>query len=252
MKPLAFRWRIALGSACVTALALAMFSAIVAYALYRQDIGELDTRLATDAEIAFAFRKETRATGDGWIETLAKADPDLGGYALLGPKREVQLASPAAYASLAKHTKTGGRAFSHVLQGVRLRVGEFIEDDTTLLLAAEPKDADQDVRELLEGYALALPFVLLLAGGGGWWLAGRALQPMVQITRKAELITADRLAERLPQHEPVPHGHRPSTRQVDGLPFLFRQHAEIRHHAASEIVEGDDLGFHPSLAGLGP
>ena len=38
MKPLAFRWRIALGSACVTALALAMFSAIVAYALYRQDI----------------------------------------------------------------------------------------------------------------------------------------------------------------------------------------------------------------------
>ncbi len=199
MKPLAFRWRIALGSACVTALALAMFSAIVAYALYRQDIGELDTRLATDAEIAFAFRKETRATGDGWIETLAKADPDLGGYALLGPKREVQLASPAAYASLAKHTKTGGRAFSHVLQGVRLRVGEFIEDDTTLLLAAEPKDADQDVRELLEGYALALPFVLLLAGGGGWWLAGRALQPMVQITRKAELITADRLAERLPE-----------------------------------------------------
>ena len=54
MKPLAFRWRIALGSACVTALALAMFAAIVAYALYRQDVGELDARLAIDARIAFA------------------------------------------------------------------------------------------------------------------------------------------------------------------------------------------------------
>jgi signal transduction histidine kinase len=199
MKPLAFRWRIALGSALVTALALAMFSAIVAYALYRQDIGELDERLATDAGIAFAIRKETKAVGDSWIETLANSDPDLGGYLLLGPKGEVQLASPSDYAELAKHARNGGRAFYHTLGDIRLRVGEFKEGDTTLLLAAEPKDADQDVRDLLEGYALALPFVLLLAGGGGWWLAGRALQPMVQITRKAESITADRLAERLPE-----------------------------------------------------
>jgi signal transduction histidine kinase len=199
MKPLAFRWRIALGSALVTALALAMFSSIVAYALYRQDISELDERLATDAGIAFVLRQETRSAGDGWIETLVKEDPDLGGYAVLGPNGEVRLASPAHYAGLAKHTKSSGRAFNHTLQGVKLRVGEFSEGDTTLLLAAEPKDADQDVRELLEGYALALPFVLLLAGGGGWWLAGRALQPMVQITRKAESITADRLAERLPE-----------------------------------------------------
>jgi signal transduction histidine kinase len=91
------------------------------------------------------------------------------------------------------------RAFNHVIGNLKLRVGEFVEGDTTLLLAAQPKDADQDVRELLEAYAFALPFVLLLAGGGGWWLAGRALQPMVQITRKAESITADRLAERLPE-----------------------------------------------------
>jgi signal transduction histidine kinase len=199
MKPLAFRWRIALGSAFVTALALAMFSAIVAYALYRQDIGELDSRLSTDAGIAFAYRKETHSANDSWIETLAKADPDLGGYVLLGPKGELRLASPPAYATLAKYTKSSGRAFNHTIDGVKVRVGEFTEGDTTLLLAAEPKDADQDARELLEGYALALPFVLLLAGGGGWWLAGRALQPMVQITRKAESITADRLAERLPE-----------------------------------------------------
>ncbi len=199
MKPLAFRWRIALGSACVTALALAMFAAIVAYALYRQDVGELDARLAIDARIAFAYRADSKSPGDGWLETLARNDPDLGGYVLLGPKEEVRLASPAHYSALSKHTKATGRAFYHTIQGVKLRVGEFVEGDTTLLLAAEPKDADQDARELLEGYAIALPFVLLLAGGGGWWLAGRALEPMVQITRKAESITADRLAERLPE-----------------------------------------------------
>jgi signal transduction histidine kinase len=199
MKPLAFRWRIALGSALVTALTLALFSAIVAIVVYRQDVAELDARLATDARLAFAYRAETKSAGDGWLETLVMADPDLGGYVLLGPNGEVRFASHPAYAGLTKRAKTTSRAFNHVIGNLKLRVGEFVEGDTTLLLAAQPKDADQDVRELLEAYAFALPFVLLLAGGGGWWLAGRALQPMVQITRKAESITADRLAERLPE-----------------------------------------------------
>jgi hypothetical protein len=80
MKPLAFRWRIALGSALVTALTLALFSAIVAFVVYRQDVAELDARLATDARLAFAYRAETKSAGDGWLETLVMADPDLGGY----------------------------------------------------------------------------------------------------------------------------------------------------------------------------
>ena len=238
MKPLAFRWRIALGSAFVTALALAMFSLIVAYTLYRQDIDELDARLATDARIAFAYRAETRSPGDAWLETLAHNDPDLGGYVLLGPKGDVRLASPANYAALAKHTKNSGRAFNHSIQALKLRVGEFVEGDTTLLLAAEPRDADQDARELLEGYALALPFVLLLAGGGGWWLAGRALQPMEQITLKAESITADRLSERLPEtaaNDEIARHVRVLNGMLDRLERSFLQAGRFAADASHEL-----------------
>jgi signal transduction histidine kinase len=238
MKPLAFRWRIALGSALVTALTLALFSAIVAFVVYRQDVAELDARLATDARLAFAYRAETKSPGDGWLETLVMADPDLGGYVLLGPKGEVRLASHPAYVGLTKRAKTTGRAFNHEIAGVNLRVGEFVEGDTTLLLAAEPKDADQDVRELLEAYAFALPFVLLLAGGGGWWLAGRALQPMVQITRKAESITADRLAERLPEtaaNDEITRHVRVLNGMLDRLERSFLQAGRFAADASHEL-----------------
>lgn len=45
---------------------------------------------------------------------------------------------------------------------------------------------------------LPLPLVLGLAGLGGYLLARRALQPIQQMTRRAEKITSERLHERLP------------------------------------------------------
>jgi heavy metal sensor kinase len=45
--------------------------------------------------------------------------------------------------------------------------------------------------------AAVLPLGLLLAGGGGWLLARRALRPVDHMTRAAQRISAERLAERL-------------------------------------------------------
>jgi len=46
--------------------------------------------------------------------------------------------------------------------------------------------------------ALGLPIAVLVAIGGGYLLVGRALAPVDQIARKAELITQHNLSERLP------------------------------------------------------
>jgi len=47
--------------------------------------------------------------------------------------------------------------------------------------------------------ALGLPIVVLIAAGGGYLLVRRALQPVEQITYKAERITQHNLSERLPE-----------------------------------------------------
>ena len=44
---------------------------------------------------------------------------------------------------------------------------------------------------------LALPVALLLTAAGGWWLARRALRPVEQMTRAAERIEVENLADRL-------------------------------------------------------
>ena len=49
--------------------------------------------------------------------------------------------------------------------------------------------------------AVMLPLGLLLAGGGGWLLARRALKPVQQMTEAAHRITAEHLAERVPETE---------------------------------------------------
>jgi two-component system, OmpR family, sensor kinase len=47
--------------------------------------------------------------------------------------------------------------------------------------------------------AVLLPLGLLLAGGGGWLLARRALKPVRRMTETAHRITAEHLAERVPE-----------------------------------------------------
>jgi heavy metal sensor kinase len=59
-----------------------------------------------------------------------------------------------------------------------------------------------EVRIVLHGLLLILavytPFIVSLAGGGGYWLMRRSLQPIDEITKRAEGITSTNLNERLP------------------------------------------------------
>lgn len=56
---------------------------------------------------------------------------------------------------------------------------------------------NRSVHRVLVLLLLALPAAIALTAAGGWWLARRALHPIDQMTRTAELIGAERLDERL-------------------------------------------------------
>ena len=51
---------------------------------------------------------------------------------------------------------------------------------------------------LLLTFAIYMPFIISLAIGSGYWLMRRSLQPVDEITRRAEGITSTNLSERLP------------------------------------------------------
>ena len=60
----------------------------------------------------------------------------------------------------------------------------------------------QELHDLLIVLVIGLPLTVMVAGLGAYWLARRALAPVERMTERAQLITADRLGERLPVHRP--------------------------------------------------
>jgi heavy metal sensor kinase len=66
-----------------------------------------------------------------------------------------------------------------------------------LVVARSLVDVDESVRRLRLLLALAVPVAVAGAGAGGWLLARKALLPVDRMTRKAEVISADRLQERV-------------------------------------------------------
>jgi len=66
------------------------------------------------------------------------------------------------------------------------------------LQVAEPMD---DYLEALERFRTAMfigiPVLLILAAGGGYWLSGKALRPLDQITRAAQVIDPQDLSQRV-------------------------------------------------------
>jgi two-component system OmpR family sensor kinase len=66
-----------------------------------------------------------------------------------------------------------------------------------LVVARSLVDVDESVRRLRLLLILAVPVAVAVAGAGGWVLARKALLPVARMTNKAEVISADRLQERV-------------------------------------------------------
>jgi heavy metal sensor kinase len=99
------------------------------------------------------------------------------------------------FASFAVEDETAPmRVFSRRL---RIREQAFI-----LQVGRSEASMRQDLRVLAVILLLGLPIAVAIAGLGGYGLARRALMPIERMTDRARHITAERLSDRLPVHNP--------------------------------------------------
>lgn len=81
--------------------------------------------------------------------------------------------------------------------GSEWRLGVMGSPYTTLVLAANVDEFNTELRQLRQNFLTALPIALILIGGGAWFFAGRALRPMLALTKAAEGVTARGLSQRI-------------------------------------------------------
>jgi signal transduction histidine kinase len=201
MKTWSLRTKLALWSALVTALVLLTFGLAVAVSLYLRQTKTIEKSLTADAKVFFRELGESGKPSDDDMDEavlLLKGTTPLYGLVFGRTQSAPTHVYPEKMRELAV-SWPGKTGFTTTKIGKReLRLGVFTEGDFTLLLAADIHPVQDMVEDLMSGYLLAMPIVLLVGAAGSWWFARRALQPVANITKAAEAITAERLDARLP------------------------------------------------------
>jgi signal transduction histidine kinase len=201
MKNLPLRWKLALHTAGLACLVLALFGVGVSWHLYNDGVADLDKEMHEVAHGFFAELERRHHTVD-WsdqaaVDSLFPAVTTLYGI-------EISTGGTVVYRSRIIGDQpfpdlAGKRAFVTARFARKsMRLAHFASKDVTLHIAAELHAVDETREDLLESYFIAAPVVLLLVGLGSWWIAGRALAPIDEIADAARRITAQRLDRRLP------------------------------------------------------
>ena len=128
---------------------------------------------------------------------------DLGGA-------PTPLEGEVGYESKRMHLEDGTRVLAishlHILQGKPL----------IIRLAYSTAPLTERLVEFIGLLVLAMPVALIVAGFAGYRVAGKALNPLEEMARKTEQITAQRLTERIPVDNPDDEfGH--MSRVLNGL-----------------------------------
>jgi heavy metal sensor kinase len=129
------------------------------------------------------------------------------------------------------------------IEGKRLLIErqEFTTPDGTQFIV-ESGAPYQQIEVVLHGllltFALYMPFIIFIAVGSGYWLMRRSLQPVDEITRRAEGITSTNLSERLPVIETGDELERLSTslnRMIERLDDAFQHINRFSADASHEL-----------------
>jgi heavy metal sensor kinase len=123
----------------------------------------------------------------------------IGPVYVSGPPKDgsfdpTQVPLPNTDKELSRKIRIEGRRL--LIEGAR-----FTTPDGTRFIV-ESGSPYQQIEVVLHGllltFGLYMPFIIFVALGGGYWLMRRSLQPVDEITRRAEGITSTNLSERLP------------------------------------------------------
>jgi heavy metal sensor kinase len=175
---------------------------------------------------------QSRLLLDRYMEVLSP-----GGQVLLRNDRlhEMDLGGAPAplegevgYESKRLHLEDGTRvlSISHL---------HFLQDKPLIIrLAYSTQPLTERLFELIGLLLLALPAALIVAGFAGYRVAGKALNPLEEMARKTEQITAQRLNERIPVDNPDDEfGH--MSRVLNGLLSRLGESFEKLQHFTSDV-----------------
>ena len=216
MNPRSLRFRMTAWYAGLLASTLLLVGASVYVGLQRYLDWTLKKSLMTDCQtIGTELLGQISKQPEGWLAGDINEDyaPEVNGRFL----RITQEGAGVVYVSGVP--KSGAFDPAHVpfpldgekngLRKVQLRHGHKLlveamsfttpDGGRFVVESGSPYDqVDVVLHGLLLIFAVYVPFVLSLAVGGGYWLMRRSLEPIDDITRRAEGITSSNLSERLP------------------------------------------------------
>lgn len=217
MNTRSIRFRLAAWHAVLFTAVFALLGGLL-YATVRKYLDDtlLETQGRRARQIAATLVAHAPTTGEDFVVREIKAlyDPELSdrfirvtrvdGSVLYvsGPPNDqsfdpsrVPAAAPGHAAEFMRLEKLGdGRSvLIAAFRAATTDGGSYLVEVGT---SAEP--VDRLARHILALLALGIPLVVSLAAAGGYLLARRALKPVEQIARTAEVITQHNLSERLP------------------------------------------------------
>lgn len=215
MNPRSLRFRIAAWYAGLLTGALLIFGVSVYVGLERYLYWDLQRTLDADCRsISSQLLSQHPFRGPDWLpgeieEAYSPAlngrfirviQPDVGVIYLSGAPKDgafdpSQVPLPDAKAKNPRRVR--------LAHGHRLLIGmaNYTSPDGTRFIVESGVPYHQievALHGLLVTFAIYLPILISLAVGSGYWLMRRSLQPVDEITRRAEGITSTKLSERLP------------------------------------------------------
>ena len=235
------RWRLTVGNAVGVAIVLVGFAALV-YGLagraFRQQADRTaDTGfrlVATDPRMATNPAERARY----WVREF---DEHMGVLAAVYGADGFPLAAHPGIAGRGLNGMPPGRRRETDPDGQRWRLAvETVRagnQELHVLLMVPLRHQEADLAALGQAMLLAIPVGLVATAGLAYLLARRAIAPVDQLRKTTEQITADRLHERLPVHNPNDElGQLASTVNIM-IGRLERSFAEIKRFTADASHE---------------
>ena len=204
------RVRLTLWYVTAMLVVLAVYAAAVFAFVSRNASTALDSRIRSDFQWASAMVDETPDGGIAWsYDDITEEEsfwfqvwsPD---GALLFQNVEARNSPIPGSRELALETDDTVVALDHPVTPVRVLTRRGRIGDTAVIIQVARSEAAMrgELRQLALILALGLPLAVAIAGLGGYTLARRALLPIERMTDRAQTITAERLHDRLPVHNP--------------------------------------------------
>lgn len=123
------------------------------------------------------------------------------------------------------------------LHGEEVRTAVTRDRNFTILVGYPLEELRQALENLYSIFLILIPVAMLLSILGGWYLANKSLRPVMDVTRRAQRITAENLDQAIPVRNPNDELGRLTTTVNEMIRRLHDSFARIRQFSADASHE---------------